>query len=132
MLCRRYSQPCMQTQLRAPRRGNSLSSEFREAGTAMFLAALANDEDVSACVPCVQIVHPLLESGVLPLSSLRLVGGYCLGKVCRARSDGAWWSNVERVAVAVLQGSLGYEELHEAWVAAGLTVHTCQVRRPML
>lgn len=84
----------------------------------------------------VQVVLPLLLSGVLPLLSLELVGG---GKYkekvvenCYRRQqkepEKHWSSDVERVAVAVLEGSLGYEELYEAWVAAGLTVHTCQVR----
>ncbi len=77
---------------------------------------------------CAQIVQPLLQSGVLPLSSLELVGGKSTERNHEySHRTRAWWNNVERVAVAVLKGSPGYTELHEAWAKAGLTVHSCQV-----
>ncbi len=65
---------------------------------------------------------------MLPLSSLELVGGKCKERNYEyAHKSKDWWNNVERVAVAVLKGSPGYTELHEAWAKAGLIVHSCQV-----
>ncbi len=77
---------------------------------------------------CAQIVQPLLWSGVLPLSSLQLVGGKCKVRTDMVfRENKEWQYNVEKAAVAVLQGSPGFGPLYDAWVAAGLTLHSCQV-----